>query len=139
MEEGVQEEEEMRPEEGIREGEQEGRELTRLKALVESLVFASSGVITLNALCKVIADEERTAVRAALKGLIDDYRRKERGFYIEEVAGGYEFRTRPEFSTWVKALLRATPRRLSRAALETLAMVAYRQPVTRGEIEAIRG
>jgi len=114
-------------------------DIRQLKALVEALIFASSGIITFNAICKVIAHEDRTVVRRALKGLIDDYRAKEGGFYIEEVAGGYEFRTRPEFAQWVKALLQARPRRLSRPALETLAMVAYRQPVTRGEIEAIRG
>jgi len=141
-EEGPEEvfEEETVAEEGEREEELlGGRDLGRLKALVEALIFASSGVITLNAICKVIADEERAVIRAALKGLIDDYGKKEGGFYIEEVAGGFEFRTKPEFSPWVKALLRSAPRRLSRPALETLAMVAYRQPLTRGEIEAIRG
>jgi len=150
-EEGTPEVKELAPEEGQDERREaadgsegmEGREGRdepgRLKALIEALIFASSGVITLNAICKVIADEDRAVIRAALKGLIADYRRKEGGFYIEEVAGGYEFRTRPEFSEWIKALLRAAPRRLSRPALETLAMVAYRQPVTRGEIEAIRG
>jgi len=131
-----QEEQETASEEGQ---EEEARDLTRLKALIESLIFASSGVLTLNALCKVIADEERATLRKALNELIRDYRKREGGFYIEEVAGGYEFRTRPEWVTWVTALLRERPRRLSRAALETLAMVAYRQPVTRGEIEAIRG
>lgn len=110
-----------------------------LKALIESLVFASNGVVTLNALCRVIVDEEREAVRCALNELVDDYAAREGGFFIERVAGGYEFRSRPEFSPWIKALLGASPRRLSRAALETLAMVAYRQPVTRGEVEAIRG
>jgi len=151
VEEGTPEAGELASEEAGQEGPEEekgvegpedpqtGQGHGRLKALIEALIFASSGVITLNAICKVIADEERAVIRAVLKGLIDDYRRKEGGFYIEEVAGGYEFRTRPEFSEWVKALLRSAPRRLSRPALETLAMVAYRQPVTRGEIEAIRG
>jgi len=110
-----------------------------LQALVEALVFASGGVVTLNALCKVITGHERAQIRRALRDLIAEYGQGERGFFLEEVAGGYEFRTRPEFSDWVKALLQARPRRLSRAALETLAMVAYRQPLTRGEIEAIRG
>ncbi len=110
-----------------------------LKALIESLVFASGGVVTLNALCRVIVDEEREAVRSALNELVEDYAQREGGFFIDKVAGGYEFRSRPEFSPWIKTLIGASPRRLSRAALETLAMVAYRQPVTRGEVEAIRG
>ncbi len=110
-----------------------------LKALIESLIFAAGGIVTLNALCRVIADEERETVRGALNELIEDYAARGGGFFIERVAGGYEFRSRPEFSPWIKTLLGASPRRLSRAALETLAMVAYRQPVTRGEVEAIRG
>lgn len=110
-----------------------------LKALIESLIFASAGLVTLNDLCRVLPDEERDAVRGALNELVEDYASKEGGFLIEKVAGGYEFRTRPEFAPWIKTLLGASPRRLSRAALETLAIVAYRQPATRGEVEAIRG
>ena len=112
---------------------------TGLKALIESLIFASAGLVTLNVLCRVLVDEERERVRAALNELVDDYAAREGGFFIEKVAGGYEFRSRPEFAPWIKTLLGSSPRRLSRAALETLAMVAYRQPVTRGEVEAIRG
>jgi segregation and condensation protein B len=119
--------------------EESAEEAARLKALVEALVFAAGGVVTLNALCKVITDHERADVRRALRALIKEYEENERGFYLEEVAGGFEFRTKPQFSDAVRSLLQAAPRRLSRAALETLAMVAYRQPITRGEIEAIRG
>ncbi len=110
-----------------------------LKALVEALVFAAGGVVTLNSLCKVITGHERAQVRRALRALMREYEESGRGFYLEEVAGGFEMRTKPEFAGPVKSLLQATPRRLSHAALETLAMVAYRQPITRGEIEAIRG
>ncbi len=127
-------------EESAQESAQEAaQDAARLKALVEALVFAAGGVVTLNALCKVITDHERADVRRALRALIKEYEENERGFYLEEVAGGFEFRTKPRFSDYVKTLLQAAPRRLSRAALETLAMVAYRQPITRGEIEAIRG
>jgi len=114
-------------------------EMGGLKALIESLIFASGGIVTLNALCRVIVDEEREAVRGALNELVDDYAKREGGFFIDKVAGGYEFRSKPEFSPWITNLLGASARRLSRAALETLAMVAYRQPVTRGEVEGIRG
>lgn len=61
------------------------------------------------------------------------------GFYLQEVAGGFQMRTRPEHSEWIKRYLQPNPVRLSRAALETLAIVAYKQPVIRADIEQIRG
>jgi len=122
-----------------RDGDKMRDEKAGLKALIESLIFAAGGIVTLNALCRVIPDEERESVRDTLNELVEDYAAREGGFFINKVAGGYEFRSRQEFAPWIKTLLGASPRRLSRAALETLAMVAYRQPVTRGEVEAIRG
>src|SRR5204862_8279818 len=62
-----------------------------------------------------------------------------RGLILSSVSGGYQFRTRPQFSTWVQQLIAGRPVRLSRAQLETLAIVAYRQPITRPEIDDIRG
>jgi segregation and condensation protein B len=68
-----------------------------------------------------------------------EYEEQGRAFEIWEVAGGYQLRTRPEYASYLRLLHRERPLRLSRAALETLAVVAYRQPVTRAEIEAVRG
>lgn len=88
------------------------------------------------ALAKVKADE----VAAAMRGLKDDYEAQERGFRVLETAGGWKVVTAPEASAWVKQLFPENrPARLSPSALETLAIVAYRQPITRADIEAVRG
>ncbi|HLC18765.1 MAG TPA: SMC-Scp complex subunit ScpB, partial [Thermodesulfobacteriota bacterium] len=110
-----------------------------LKPVIESLIFASEGAITLSNIMSVIEGAERAEVKAAVNELIEEYRGRGGGLFIEEVAGGYQFRTNPDFSPWLKRLLKIGPQRLSRAALETLAIVAYKQPVTRGELEAVRG
>jgi segregation and condensation protein B len=75
----------------------------------------------------------------ALAALGEEYAGDERGFRLQQVAGGYQLRTAPANADFVKALLAQRPVRLTRASLETLAVIAYRQPVTRPEIEAIRG
>src|SRR3990170_3632933 len=110
-----------------------------LKPIIESLIFASEGAITLNNICSIVEGADRQSVRAAREELIGEYRGRRGGFSIEEVAGGYQFRTNPEFSPWIKRLFKIGPQRLSRAAMETLAIIAYRQPVTRGELETVRG
>ncbi|MBI5888684.1 MAG: SMC-Scp complex subunit ScpB [Deltaproteobacteria bacterium] len=110
-----------------------------LKPLIESLIFASEGVLTINGICALMPDEDRAAVKAALGELIEDYRNRAGGLLIEEVAGGYQFRTNPEFSAWVRRLFKSGAQKLSRPALETLAIVAYKQPVMRAELEAVRG
>ena len=76
---------------------------------------------------------------AALAALADRAERDRRGIRLVEVAGGYQFRTAPEHAEWVRRLFQQRPWRLTRATLETLAIVAYKQPITRAEIEAIRG
>ena len=80
-----------------------------------------------------------TEVRELVKELELEYERDDRAFEIWEVAGGYQIRTRPAFAGYVRQLQRERAFRLSRAALETLAVVAYKQPVTRAEVENIRG
>lgn len=110
-----------------------------LKPLIESLIFASEGVLTINGICALMPDEDKAAVKAALTELIEDYRNRAGGLLIEEVAGGYQFRTNPEFSAWVRRLFKSGAQKLSRPAMETLAIVAYKQPVMRAELEAVRG
>lgn len=110
-----------------------------LKPLIESLIFASEGVLTVNGICVLMPDEDKAAVKAALKELIEDYRNRAGGLLIEEVAGGYQFLTNPEFSAWVRRLFKSGAQKLSRPAMEALAIVAYKQPVTRAELEAVRG
>jgi segregation and condensation protein B len=78
-------------------------------------------------------------IKAALERLMAEYNRPERGIHLLAVAGGYQLRSAPAYAEWVRVLLRERPARLGRAALETLAVIAYRQPATRAEIEAVRG
>lgn len=110
-----------------------------LKPLIEALIFASDHPISLDRIMDVLEGERREEVRTALKGLTEDYQSSNRGFTIVEVAGGYQLRTRPEFSAWIRRLFRVGYQRLSRASMETLAIIAYKQPIVRSEIENIRG
>ena len=109
-----------------------------IKAIAESLLFASGTPLSLRRLAEIIGVIQ-AEVRPALTLLRDEYAAPGRGIILAEVAGGYQFRTAPEYADYVKTLLREKPNRLSRAALETLAIVAYRQPIMRTDIEAVRG
>jgi segregation and condensation protein B len=111
---------------------------SELKAIVESLVFVSDTPLRPERIAEAI-DVERGRVLQMLRELEAEYRQSRRGFVLEEVAGGFQFRTRAEHVDWVRRLNKSRPFRFSRAALETLAIVAYRQPVTRAEIEYLRG
>lgn len=111
---------------------------SELKAIVESLVFVSDTPLRPERIAEAI-DVERGRVLQILRELEAEYRQARRGFVLEEVAGGFQFRTRAEHVDWVRRLNKSRPFRFSRAALETLAIVAYRQPVTRAEIEYLRG
>ncbi len=108
-----------------------------LKTLLECLLFVAEGPVSLSKLASVLEADE-SAVEEALQELADEYR--SRGIRIQRQGKRYQMTTAPEFAPVVERFLRVEPaRRLSRAALETLAIVAYRQPVTRAQIEAIRG
>ena len=111
----------------------------RLKAILESLLFAAGGPVTLAQLLTVLETVPRDTVRLALADLASAYTASGRGLVLEEVANGYQLRTAKEHAFYVRKLLSSKPPRLSRPLLETLAIVAYRQPVTRPEIEQLRG
>jgi segregation and condensation protein B len=112
---------------------------TELKAIIEALVFASPEPLTAKALFKLLDSEPREDVERALASLRADYR-AERGLQMVEIAGGLQIVTRTDLHEWVRRLFhdRKTAK-LSVQALETLAVVAYRQPVTAAEITEIRG
>src|SRR3990170_4968633 len=110
-----------------------------LKPIIESIFFGGGSAISFEKIFGVLEGEEKEAVKAALGELIEDYRNKAGGFYIEEVASGYQFRTNPEFAPWLRRFFKIGMQKISKAAMETLAVTAYKQPVTRGEIEGIRG
>jgi segregation and condensation protein B len=110
----------------------------RLKAILESLLFAAGEPVPLARLAAVLDNVvARDAIKKALGEMLVGY--GARGVMLEEVAGGYQLRTPKEQALYVRKLLAAKPPRLSRPLLETLAIIAYRQPVTRPEIEQLRG
>jgi segregation and condensation protein B len=109
-----------------------------LKPLVEALLFGADGPLRADRLAEVL-DVDRMAVAAVLSDLAAEYAASPRGFFLQEVAGGFQLRTRPEYSDYLRRLGRARPFKFSRPALETLAIIAYRQPVTRTEVEYLRG
>lgn len=110
-----------------------------LKPIVEALIFASPEPLTPKQMYRLLAEEPREDVDAALAAVRADYERPG-GLQIVEVAGGFQITTRPELHEWVRKLFHErTTQKLSVQALETLAVIAYRQPVTAPEIADIRG
>ena len=113
--------------------------MSELKAIVEALIFASPEPITLKTLVRVLEPEPKEDIVQAIEALRGDYDRPG-GLQMVEVAGGFQIVTRPELHEWVRRLFHErTTQKLSVAALETLAVIAYRQPVTAPEIAEIRG
>jgi len=109
------------------------------KRIVEALLLAAREPLPAAQIAKVVPGLGAAGARGLLEALREEYDRDGRGFALCEVAGGYQLRTRPELADYVQRLEHERPARLSRAALETLAVVAYRQPVTRAEVEHVRG
>ena len=110
-----------------------------LRSAVEALLFSSDQPLTLSLLAEAL-DAPPDQVSSALQELGDDYKAREAGVELREMAGGWIVTTTAEQHEWVARMLRGKRKmRLSRAALETLAIIAYKQPVTKSEIEAIRG
>lgn len=110
-----------------------------VEAVVEALLLASERPLGLDELDAIMCGPGVPAVREALASIQDRLRRGAGGIRLVEVAKGWQLRTDPRTAPWVAALRGGRPSRLSRAALETLTVVAYRQPVTRGEVEDLRG
>jgi len=116
--------------------------VTPLAKLLEAALFASAHPVPLSDLRNMVADDEVSGddVVAALEEITLHYEEGEHGIELMEVAGGWQILTRPEFTEVIeRAQLAARPQRLSAPALETLAIIAYRQPIGRAEIEEIRG
>lgn len=111
----------------------------RLRSVLESLLFAAETPLTVHRLSEVLGGIEKKEIVSVLEELQAEYETAGRGFRLIEVAGGYQMRTPKENADWVKSLFRGRPARISRATLETLAIIAYKQPIIRAEIEAIRG
>jgi segregation and condensation protein B len=110
-----------------------------IKSIIESLLFVADGPLTIQRLGEVLEGVEKEDLRSTLDELQAELENSWRGVRLVEVAGGYQLRTAKVNADWVKKFLGGRPARMGRATLETLAIIAYRQPITRAEIEAIRG
>ncbi len=111
----------------------------RLKSILASLLFAAGEPVSLARLAAVFDDVPRATVQKALAAMAAEYSAENRGIVIDEVAGGYQMRTPKDHAGYVRKLLAARSPRLSRPLMETVAIIAYRQPITRPEIEQLRG
>lgn len=115
-------------------------ELEKLKKVLESLLFVSEIPLTPKKIVSFVKDTTLEEVQKSLASLQEDINGMERSFQVIQIAEGFQLVTRPEFHKWAKELYKIISKtRLSKAALEALAIIAYKQPVTRAEVEAIRG
>ena len=110
-----------------------------IKRIIEGLLFVAEAPLNAAQIAQVLEAPHADDVQAAIDELVAEYRTMERAYTIVEVGGGYIFRSQPEMAPWLSRLRKQQASKLSRAALETLAIVAYKQPVLRAEIERIRG
>ncbi len=110
-----------------------------LKFIIEALLFSSDRPLSAREIQEWIGQVNASEVRSALEELRADYQQMNRSFRLQEVAGGFQFRTRSDYAPYILKMLKTTPSKLSRAALETLAIIAYKQPIVRQEIEQLRG
>jgi segregation and condensation protein B len=110
-----------------------------LELIIEALLFASSKPLSVQEIHRCLPDIPVPEITAGLTGLQASYEAMERSFCLKEVSEGYQIRTRSAYAPYVLRMLKSSPARLSRAAMETLAIVAYKQPIIRQEIEQFRG
>jgi len=115
-------------------------DMRALKGILEALLFVTAEPIPVTRFMALLGAVTKQEVDRALAGLREDYEQEGRGLQLAEVAGGYRIVTKAEFAPWLKRLEKVkAPSKLSRSALESLAIIAYKQPIVRGEVEQIRG
>jgi segregation and condensation protein B len=114
--------------------------ISELKPIIETLLFVAHEPLSHTELFKILSDEDRATVEAALAELVSEFNSNGRGLEIRQIAGGYRISTRPEYHEYIRRYLKTRPSaRLSLPSLETLAVIAYKQPITLPEIQEIRG
>lgn len=109
------------------------------RAIIEAILLTSEEPVSVERLRALFPEESRHLVQDTLSALELEYAGEGRGIHLTRVAGGYQLRTNPAVGAFVRTFFEARPLRLSRAAMETLAIISYRQPVTRAEVEEVRG
>jgi segregation and condensation protein B len=110
-----------------------------LRNIIESLLFVAEEPLGIEQINQVLSLPDTKMIRQTLNELMADYEERRGAFTLCEVAGGYQFRSRPDYVPWIRRLLQPKPSRLSKAALETLAIIAYKQPMIRSDVEHLRG
>jgi segregation and condensation protein B len=117
------------------------REINQLERIIEGALFTAGEPLPIDKILQLFDESQRPEkqqIKEALQNLIADYNAN-RGIELKELASGFQFQIKPDLAQWVLRLWEERPARYSRAMLETLSLIAYRQPITRGEIEEIRG
>ncbi len=107
--------------------------------IVESLIFSSEKPLSLVRIKEVLEDVEHNIITDAIEVLKQSYEHEKRSYVLEEVAGGYQFSTKPEYASFISKLYKKHQDKIRGSGLETLAIIVYKQPITKAEIEAIRG
>jgi segregation and condensation protein B len=111
-----------------------------VKGVIESLLFVHQHPLTVDNIVRIVGNEVgKKVIKEVLMELLAEYQGMGRSFHLMEVGEGYQFRTKAEYAPWIRNLKKVKPTKLSQSALETLAIVAYRQPIVRAEVEHIRG
>ncbi len=110
-----------------------------IKPILESLIFVSESPVRLETLVEILPELSKEGILEGIRRIKTEYEEDSKGMELVEVSGGYQFRTKPKWAEWVQRLKKTKTVKLSHSALETLAIVAYRQPVIRPAIEEIRG
>lgn len=110
-----------------------------VKPIIESIIFVSDSPLSIDYLMSILPEFDKESILDGIRRLKSEYENESKGIELVEVAGGYQFRTKPKLSQWIIRLKKIKSVKLSQSALETLAIIAYRQPITRPAIEEIRG
>jgi len=110
-----------------------------VKPILESILFVSPSPVKLETLVEILPESDKEGILEGIQKIKTEYEDPMKGLELVEVAGGYQFRTKPQWAEWVNRLKRAKTVKFSQPALETLAIVAYRQPIIRPQVEQIRG
>jgi len=114
-------------------------EASEQRRIIEALILASAEPVSVQRLVSIVPGLDPGLAKDRVNEINTEYQEQRRGFEIWDVAGGFQLRTRPEFAGYVQQLRKDRPLRLSQAALESLSIVAYKQPLTRAELELVRG
>jgi segregation and condensation protein B len=109
------------------------------KTIIEALIFASDNPLSADRVAEIIPDIKKDEINRLIHELMREYEERRGGLYMQEVAGGFQFRSRENMGSWINRMKGGKSLMLSPAAMETLAVVAYRQPVVKAEIDRVRG